>query len=74
MEAIRAGARNVDEVKKRTRAGMGLCQGRTCNSIIERTLVEQLGLDPREVRPQKARIPVRPVELGLLGGDRDPAG
>ncbi len=30
LQAIADGAVTVDGVKKRTRAGMGLCQGKTC--------------------------------------------
>ena len=30
IKSINDGASTVDEVKKFTRAGMGLCQGRTC--------------------------------------------
>lgn len=32
-QAVRDGALTVDAVKKRTRAGMGFCQGRTCRRL-----------------------------------------
>ena len=33
--AIRAGATDVTQVKLRTSAGMGLCQGRTCELLVQ---------------------------------------
>ena len=61
--AIRSGARTVQEVKRWTRAGMGICQGRTCRRLVERILCEELGLKPSEVELSSFRQPVRPVSL-----------
>ena len=36
--AIAAGARSVRDIKVRTNAGMGVCQGMTCRKNIERML------------------------------------
>ncbi len=41
QEAIADGARTVDGVKRRTRAGMGLCQGRTCRRIVSRIIATE---------------------------------
>ena len=38
MEAIRQGDGSLDAIKRRTRAGMGFCQGRTCRRLIARIL------------------------------------
>ena len=43
------GARNVDAVKRRTRAGMGRCQSGFCTPRVVEILCEELGLDPTEV-------------------------
>ena len=43
LQAIADGAVTVDGVKKRTRAGMGLCQGKTCERLIARIVAEQTG-------------------------------
>jgi bacterioferritin-associated ferredoxin len=64
-------ARTVNEVKKLTRAGMGVCQGRTCartvELILEREDGTQLGTEPYQVRP-----PIRPVPLDdLAAGAED---
>ena len=42
-EAIRQGARDVTGIKRRTRAGMGLCQGRTCEKLVQQILRAELG-------------------------------
>lgn len=67
--AIREGARSVAGIKRRTRAGMGLCQGRTCRRLVERILAEELGLVPEELPPKGYRPPVRPVPMGVIGGE-----
>ena len=64
--AVRAGARTVKEIKRWTRAGMGICQGRTCRRLTERILAEELGLKPGEVEISSFRPPVRPVSLDSL--------
>ena len=43
------GARNIDAVKRRTRAGMGRCQGGFCSPLVLKILSEELGLDPTEI-------------------------
>jgi len=70
-QAIKEGAKTVTEVKRRTRAGMGLCQGRTCEKIVERILCHELNKDPAEINPATDRAPVRPVTFGTLGGETD---
>lgn len=65
-KAIREGARDVVGVKRRTRAGMGLCQGRTCEKLVQQILVAELGVKPNEVGSSSARPPVRPVTFGEL--------
>lgn len=50
-DAIRrpAGARSVDGVKRRTRSGMGKCQGGFCGPRVVDILAEELGCDPTEI-------------------------
>ena len=50
-DAIRRplGARTVSEVKLRTRAGMGRCQGGFCSTRVLEILCEELGVSPLEV-------------------------
>ena len=44
-----AGARDVDGVKRRTRAGMGRCQGGFCGSKVVEILARELGCDINEI-------------------------
>ena len=47
VDAIKApaGARDVDGVKRRTRAGMGRCQGGFCGSKVVEILARELGTE-----------------------------
>ena len=71
VEAIRQGATTVDGVKRRTRAGMGLCQGKTCERLVARIISEETGRPMAELLPPTSRMPVRPVKIGIIGGDDD---
>lgn len=62
-DAIRAGAHSVVEIKRWTRAGMGICQGRSCRRLVERILAEELHLKPEEIEISSFRQPVRPVSI-----------
>lgn len=64
--AIDAGARTVNDVKRRTRAGMGLCQGVYCLTHIAATVAEQRGTPVEAVFPMTVRPPVRGITLGSL--------
>lgn len=71
LEAIADGAVTVDGVKRRTRAGMGLCQGKTCERLVARIIAEETGKPLAEILPPKSRMPVRPVKIGIIGGNED---
>ena len=70
-ESIRrpVGARTMDGVKRRTRAGMGRCQSGFCSTRVMEILCEELGLEPTEVT--KCGGESRFVEERLFGGERD---
>lgn len=76
-ESIRQyGLDTVAEVKRATRAGMGLCQGRSCEPTIKRILAEETGRDVSEIRSDTSRPPTVPIEIGtiasvLTGGTED---
>ena len=67
--AILDGAQTLTGVKRRTRAGMGLCQGRTCQRLVERMLIEALGCRGAEIEPDTVRPPMKPVKVGVLEGN-----
>ena len=64
--AIAEGARSVNDVKRRTRAGMGLCQGIYCVPAIAQLLHTDAGLPRDRIAPMTARPPVRPIPLERL--------
>lgn len=66
-EAIKHGAVTVDDVKRFTRAGMGLCQGRTCWRLVAAIIARETGRSPEEIQPPNRRAPVRPLAVEELG-------
>ncbi|MEL7655910.1 MAG: (2Fe-2S)-binding protein [Bacillota bacterium] len=64
--AIAQGAVDVVGVKRRTRAGMGLCQGKTCEKMIQQILSQELGIHPEDTGSSSVRPPVRPITFGTL--------
>jgi NAD(P)H-nitrite reductase large subunit len=65
-DAIVAGALTVNDVKRRTRAGMGLCQGVYCLRQVAQTVAELCGAPVETVFPMTVRPPVRALTLGSL--------
>ena len=53
--AIAKGEHSINEIKKRTTAGMGICQGRTCSRLITNIIREKTGLDGEKIRQNTAR-------------------
>ena len=72
--AIQHGAMTVDDVKRRTRAGMGACQGIFCIPAVAAMVAEGTGAEINELSPMTSRPPVRPIPLGALAmvGVEDP--
>ena len=73
-EAIKEGALSLDAIKKATRAGMGLCQGRTCSRLVRQMLAREAQISPGEVGPMRVRPPVRAIELGSLKAEPEEHG
>jgi len=65
-EAIREGYTTIKAIKRRTRAGMGLCQGRTCSTLIQDIIAEMTGNKKEDILPDTIRFPLYPVELNVL--------
>jgi hypothetical protein len=68
------GASNPDLIKRLTRAGMGLCQGRRCREQVAALLALGAGLDLSAVTPATHRAPVRPIPLARAAAANEPAG
>lgn len=71
VDAIYEGYTTVSGIRKRTRAGMGFCQGKTCSELIRQILCQYTDISQEKIIPARARPPVRPLSAGTLakGGD-----
>jgi len=65
---IRAGHRDMNEIKALTRAGMGACGGKTCRTLILR-LFRECGVLENEIIDAVPRPLFIEVPLGTLAGD-----
>ncbi|MFZ7102800.1 MAG: (2Fe-2S)-binding protein [Peptococcaceae bacterium] len=68
-EAIKNGATSMNEIKKWTRAGMGLCQGKMCSKNASKILAELTNAKPEDVLPASVRQPIRPVRIEIISND-----
>jgi len=62
-KAIADGAHDMDSVKRFTRAGMGLCQCKTCYGLIAKIIADETGKKLSEIVPFTNRPPVRPIPV-----------
>jgi NADPH-dependent 2,4-dienoyl-CoA reductase/sulfur reductase-like enzyme len=66
---IRAGTRDMNQLRGEARCGMGPCQGRSCMITVARLLAEPSGKNAPIPPPAfRARPPVRPLPLDALAG------
>ncbi len=65
-QAIAEGAATVNGVKRRTRAGMGLCQGKACQRLVARIIAEETVKPLAAIHPGTVRPPVRPLPAGVF--------
>jgi len=66
------GLPNPDKVKRLTRAGMGLCQGRRCREQVAALLALEAAVPLPAVPLAGYRQPVRPLPLALAGSLPEP--
>ena len=64
--AVYDGMRTTNEVKRYLRSGMGLCQGQTCQRLVQGIIASELKMRPGELGMIQGRAPVRPVEIGTF--------
>ena len=60
------GPAHPDQIKRLTRAGMGLCQGRRCREQVACLLAQEQGCAPDKIPVASYRPPVRPIPLSIL--------
>ena len=61
--AVKDGAITLGAVKRRTRAGMGRCQGRYCESLIAAMIPEDPGAPRDELSHLAPRVPIKPIRI-----------
>jgi len=62
--AIAEGNLTINDIKRRTRAGMGICQGIFCLGPMAQRLVAA-GVEPELIGPMTSRPPTRLIPVGL---------
>ncbi len=72
--ALANGARTINDVKRRTRAGMGACQGTYCLQHVAAIVSKHLGTPIELVAPMTVRPPVRWIALSTLAGEQSDNG
>jgi len=68
-EIIAMGVTDIETLKRMTKVGTGICQGKTCLDLLVRILARETGRSPEEVGLPTLRTPVVPVEMGALETD-----
>ncbi len=68
-QAIHKGLFTTNEIKRYLRAGMGLCQGQTCNRLVRAILAKELQIPLSQVDVITPRPPARPLTLEEYAND-----
>ncbi|MGX9417887.1 FAD-dependent oxidoreductase [Vibrio sp. WJH972] len=62
-QAIAQGASHPAQIKARTRAGMGPCQGRMCAATISEIIADNCAIDITDVGTMRVRTPLKPLSI-----------
>ncbi len=65
-QAVAAGCVGPNQVKAKTRCGMGPCQGRQCALTLQQIVADARGVAVAELEQLTIRPPLRPLTLGEL--------
>ena len=65
------GYTTLDEIKRITRAGMGPCQGKSCQRILLLAIASYLHKKVEEIPLSTFRPPTKPVPLRVIAGGND---
>ena len=65
VAGIELGARNINDVKRTTRFGMGLCQARTCESVVAQLMLQR-NISVKEMNFLSVRPPLSPIPLSIF--------
>lgn len=65
-QAYESGSCTSRQLKMKTRATMGACQGRVCRHLVETWVQEKTPEAPRDSELLSYRPPIRPITFGQL--------
>ena len=68
-QALNRGDASIGMLKRRTRLGMGLCQGRYCAPLAAAMIARRTGHPLDEFSFFAPRVPLRPIAIGRLAED-----
>ncbi|WP_028776994.1 (2Fe-2S)-binding protein [Shimazuella kribbensis] len=68
-DAYHTGAITSRQIKMKTRATMGACQGRVCRNLVDLWMGNKNPLASKGVEQLSYRPPVRPITFGELAGE-----
>ena len=71
LRAIKMGARDLDGIKRITRAGMGLCQGKSCSDLIRNILHRELNIKKEDLPEVTTRPPIRLIPSKAFLNDEE---
>lgn len=69
-QAVKDGAKTSKEIKLRTRAGMGICQGKTCRPLLDQLIAKYSGQKLPPNTTLSHHFPIRPITFDELTKDR----
>ncbi len=65
-DAIKGGSISLNDVKRRTRTGMGVCQGIYCSRAVAGMIASEADVPISSVVPMTARPPARPIPMAAM--------
>ena len=65
-QSIADGASSLNDIKRRTRAGMGICQGVFCSRSVAGLLAASGAIPLEEITPMTARPPARLISMAAM--------
>ena len=68
LDAVAAGYRDLESIKRYTGLATGPCQGKACVTLAQRVLVRETGQSLEDVGTITFRPPLQPVPLRFLAG------
>ncbi|KXB05376.1 hypothetical protein AKJ50_01115 [candidate division MSBL1 archaeon SCGC-AAA382A13] len=66
LGAIDQGYTTLKEIKQHTRAGMGQCQGRGCETRIAKLICQKTGKSIEKITPNNKRPPLSPISIQTI--------